>query len=99
MFVHSVYFWLKSDLTPDQRNQYVAGVRSLTTIPSVRNSFIGTPASTDRPVIDRSYSYCLILFFDDIAGHDNYQAHPIHDQFRKECGSFWDRVVIYDAVS
>lgn len=97
MFAHSVYFWLKKDLTADQRNQYLAGVRSLTKIPSVRHSFIGTPAATDRPIIDRSYSYGLVLFFDDEAGHDSYQVHPIHDQFRSECGSFWEKVLIYDA--
>ncbi len=98
MFVHSVYFWLKPTLTNDERNQVIAGLRSLTTIPAVRQSFIGTPASTDRPVIDRSYHHALILFFEDQAGHDNYQAHPVHDQFRNECGGFWDRVLIYDAV-
>ena len=97
MFVHSVYFWLKKDLSQDQRNQYVAGLRSLGKIPSVRHWFIGTPAATDRPVIDRSYSYALTVVFDDAAGHDAYQAHPIHDQFRDECGTFWDRVVIYDS--
>ena len=98
MFAHSVYFWLKKNLTADQRNQYLAGVRSLTKIPSVRQSFIGTPAATDRPIIDRSYSYALVVMFDDEAGHDSYQVHPIHDQFRQECGNFWEKVVIYDAV-
>jgi len=99
MFVHSVYFWLKPTLTSDEKNQIIAGLRSLTTISSVRQSFIGTPASTDRPVIDRSYQYSLILHFDDKAGHDSYQTHAVHEQFRNECGGFWDRVLIYDAVS
>lgn len=97
MFVHAVYFWLKKDISPDQLHQYVAGLRSLGTIPSVRHCFIGTPAATDRPVIDRSYSYALTVVFEDQAGHDLYQSHAIHDQFRDECGSFWDRVVIYDS--
>ncbi len=97
MFVHAVYFWLKKDLSSDQKNQYVAGLRSLAKIPSVRQCYIGTPAATDRPIIDRSYSYALTVVFDDPAGHDNYQAHPIHDQFRDECGTFWDKVVIYDS--
>ena len=29
MFVHAVYFWLKKDLSSDQRNQFIAGLRSL----------------------------------------------------------------------
>ena len=56
MFVHSVYFWLKPDLTPTQRAQFWTGVRSLGDIPGVRSFFVGAPASTDRPVIDRSYA-------------------------------------------
>jgi hypothetical protein len=97
MFVHAVFFWLKNDLTPDQKNQYVAGLRSLAKITSVRQCFIGIPAATDRPIIDRSYSYALTVVFDDAAGHDAYQVHPIHDQFRDECGAFWDKVLIYDS--
>jgi hypothetical protein len=99
MFVHSVYFWLKPELKDDDRAKFWEGVRSLTTIESVRQSFIGSPASTDRPIIDRSYSCALIVVFDDLAGHEAYQVHPIHDKFRDECSAFWSKVQIYDAVT
>jgi len=99
MFVHSVYFWLKPDLTEEQRAKFWEGVRSLTTIESVRQGFAGLPASTDRPIIDRSYSCALIVIFDDAAGHDAYQVHPVHDKFREECAPFWSKVLIYDAVN
>lgn len=99
MFVHSVYFWLKPDLTEEQRAKFWESVRSLTAIESVRHGFAGSPASTDRPIVDRSYSCALILIFDAAAGHDAYQVHPVHDQFRKECEPFWSRVLIYDAVN
>ena len=99
MFVHSVYFWLKSDLTEAQQAQFWAGVRSLGTISSVKSCYIGTPASTDRPIIDRSYSCALIVAFDDDAGHEAYQVDPIHDRFRIECAELWERVLIYDAVT
>ncbi len=99
MFVHSVYFWLKPDLTEEQRAKFWDSVRSLRTIESARQCFIGTPASTDRPIIDRSYSCALVLLFDDQAGHDLYQDHPVHDKFRVECSPFWSKVVIYDAVT
>jgi hypothetical protein len=56
------------------------------------------PADTDRPIIDRSYSYALILTFADKAAHDAYQVHPTHDKFRTECGHLWSRVQIYDSV-
>ena len=99
MFVHSVYFWLKPDLTEEQRAKFWEGVRSLTTIESVRQGFAGLPASTDRPIIDRSYSCALIVIFDDPAGHDAYQVDPVHDKFREECAPFWSKVLIYDAVN
>jgi hypothetical protein len=99
MFVHAVYFWLRDDLTAAERQTYVEGARSLMTIPDVRHGWLGTPAATDRPIIDRSYSYALTLVFDDAAGQDRYQVHPVHDRFRERCGTFWTRVQIYDSVT
>lgn len=96
MFVHSVYFWLKPDLTAAQQAQFWAGVRSLGTISSVRHCYIGTPAATDRPIIDRSYSCGLVVVFDNETGHEAYQVDPLHDRFRIECADLWQRVLIYD---
>jgi Stress responsive A/B Barrel Domain len=99
MFVHTVYFWLHDQVSRAQRDAFVAGVRALTTISSVRHGYVGIPAPTDRPIIDRSYSYALVVVFDDLAGHDRYQADPIHDRFRDTCGELWKKVVIYDSVT
>lgn len=96
MLLHSVYFWLRPDLTAAQRDEFWSGVKALGAIPSVKFFFVGGPADTDRPVIDRSYSCALVVGFDDIAGHDIYQDHPIHDDFRA-LSHCWDRVLIYDA--
>jgi hypothetical protein len=98
VFVHAVYFWLRPDLTPAQREQFDAGVRSLGTIESVKNYYIGVPAPTDRPVIDRTYSKAAVLVFADEAAHDAYQVHPAHERFRVECSPLWTRVLIYDSV-
>lgn len=98
MFVHSVYFWLRPDLNPEQQETFLRGARALTAIESVRHGWLGAPAPTDRPVIDRSYSYALTVVFDDQEAHDHYQDHPVHDRFRDECGQFWTRVLIYDSV-
>ncbi len=98
MFIHSVYFWLKDDLTNAQLEQYRAGLKALTTIGTVTFSYVGAPAGTPREVVDNSYSHVLIVGFADKAGHDAYQDDPIHDAFRNDCGTFWDRVQIYDAI-
>ena len=99
MFVHSVYFTLRPDLQPAERERFIAGVQSLVGIETVRQGFIGVPAATDRPIIVRDYSYALIVLFDDQNGHDHYQTHPVHDRFRDECAPFWTSVRIYDALT
>lgn len=96
MFVHCVYFWLKPDLDDESLEVFKRGLESLVKIPSVRFGEWGTPAATDRPVIDRSYSYGLVCAFDDEPGHDEYQVHPDHDAFRETCSSMWEQVRIYD---
>jgi hypothetical protein len=99
MFIHAVYFWLRDNLTPAERDRFAAGLRSLRGIEGVEHGYIGVPAPTDRPVIERGYSNSLVLVFPDKAAHDAYQVHPVHDRFREECGAFWTTVRIFDSVT
>ena len=96
MFVHCVYFWLREDISNEGEQRFLEGLQSLTTIDTVANSYVGTPADTDRPVIERSYSYALVAVFDDKQAHDAYQEHPVHDDFRDDCAEYWTNVRIYD---
>ena len=98
MFVHAVYFWLKPGISGAEEQTFLRGVESLTKIHSVRYGWCGKPAATDRPVIDRTYSYGLVVAFDDAAGHDAYQVDPVHTAFR-DLHNFWNDVKIYDFVS
>lgn len=99
MLIHSVYFWLKPDLTPAQRADFVRGVESLRAIKSVSQMYVGTPAPIPaRPVVDQSYSYGLTVVFTDVAAHDAYQIDPIHLAFVANCKALWTRVQIYDAI-
>ena len=99
MFVHIVNFWLKPDLSVEDRQKFVEGVSSLGTIEGLVTFNVGTPADTDRPVIDRTYDYNPLTVFNNIEGHDKYQVDPIHLKFVEECKHLWDRVLIYDAES
>lgn len=96
-FVHVVNFWLKPGLSEADILLFEKGVRSLGEIETVQFYHLGKPASTDREVIDRSYSYCLVEVFKNKEDHDAYQVHPIHDRFREACGHLWDRVQIFDS--
>lgn len=97
MFVHHVFFWLKADLSSADINLFEEKVGALTTISHVKIGDLGKPASTDRPVIERSYSYSLLLAFDSEAKHDEYQVDPTHLAFVEACSTFWEKVVIYDS--
>lgn len=97
MFLHTVLFWLREDLKAEELQKFEAGLQDLINIKSVKFKFIGKPASTRRPVIDWSYSYKLVVGFDDLAGHDFYQEAPSHLKFVSECREFWTKVQIYDA--
>jgi hypothetical protein len=97
MLVHSVFFWLKSDLTRDQVANFRKGLESLKGIESARGCYVGVPAPTDRPVIDRSYTFALTVMFENMAGHDIYQEHPLHKAFLNGYKTYWSKVLIYDA--
>lgn len=99
MFIHTVFFWLKRPESQDDRNALHAGLESLKGINAMLAAYVGKPADTRRPVIDHSYDFSLTFVFQDQAGHDTYQVHPIHLEFVAECGHLWERVQIYDAVS
>ena len=98
--VHHVFFWLKRPDSKEDLNKLLAGLRTLAKIESVRGIHIGVPASTEkRPVVDATYSASEILFFDDVAGQNVYQEHPIHKEFVDKCSHLWERVVVYDTVA
>lgn len=95
--VHHVFFWLKNPKSKDDLGRLLTGLRTLGGIETVRAIHIGVAAETEqRGVVDSSYSASEILFFDDVAGQNAYQVHPIHQQFVKDCEHLWERVVVYD---
>ena len=98
--VHHVFFWLKNPDSQEDLAKLLAGLRTLAGIDTVRGIHIGVPADTEqRGVVDGSYSASELLFFDDVAGQDAYQVHPIHKQFVADCEHLWDRVVVYDVMA
>lgn len=98
MLTHTVIFWLKEGLTQEDKDLFFEGAKTLSTIESVEQSYMGTPADTPkRPVVDDSYDCAITVCLPDLAAHDLYQADPIHLAFIEKCGHLWERVVIYDA--
>ena len=97
--IHHVLFWLKNGNSKQDLAALVAGIRTLEKIESVRKLHIGIPAPTQaRAVVDASYSVSELIFFDDVAGQETYQAHPVHTAFVETHGHLWEKVVVYDSM-
>lgn len=99
MLVHAVYIWLKTGLSNAQLDDHLSSLKSLSQIPDARMFHLGTPAATDRPVIDRSYSYALVVGCDDEAALERYRNHPLHRAFGERVAVCWDRQIVYDSIA
>lgn len=98
MLVHSVYFWLKEDISAEQRREFSTALRGLRVIDSAQAVYVGSPAATpDRPTIDASYDFALTVLFDSVEAHDRYQVDPAHTDFIAQHKAWWTRVQVYDA--
>jgi hypothetical protein len=100
-FSHQVYFWLNNPGDQADREAFENAIDDLLRIPEIKAFHIGIPseATADRGVVDASYTYSLLVFFDDENGHDIYQDHPIHLKFVEDNHHLWHRVVVYDSVT
>ncbi|KQX25158.1 MULTISPECIES: Dabb family protein [unclassified Sphingomonas] len=96
-FVHHVYFWLKQPNSAGDRARLIDGLKTLSSVKTIKAHHIGVPAATDRPVIDKSYSVSWMLVFASKADQDSYQVDPIHLAFVEHLSPLWERVVVYDA--
>lgn len=97
--VHHVLFWLKNPDSAEDRDQLIAGLRTLAGIEAIRGLHIGVPAPTEaRDVVDASYDVSELMFFDSVADQKIYQDHPIHQQFVAKCSHLWRKVVVYDTL-
>ncbi|MCZ4245860.1 Dabb family protein [Pedobacter punctiformis] len=97
MISHHVLFWLKADTTTEQKIAFRNSLQTLENIEVVKTFHIGTPAPIERAVVDTTYTFSLVLFFEDLAAHDVYQVHPLHKAFLDEFRGLFERVIIYDA--
>lgn len=99
MLLHHVLFWLKPETTTEQKVAFEKALESLTGVETAQAVYIGTPVTEiNRPVVDGTYSFSLIIIFDDLAGHNVYQTHPLHVAFLEDYRQYFEKVVIYDAA-
>ena len=98
LFVHHVYFWLNNPDSQADKDALMAGLELLREVPTISLSHIGTPAPTNRDVIDTSYAVSWMCFFETGLDQDTYQTHPIHLNFVDTCKHLWEKVIVYDSI-
>ena len=97
-FIHHVFFWLKEN-NSDNREQLIKGLKKLSSVQTIKQFHIGVPASTNREVIENTYSVSWMILFDSAADQDSYQVDPIHLNFVKECSHLWEKVTVFDTIT
>lgn len=97
-FIHHVYFWLKNPESKEDLQKLVAGLEALSAVPEIKLFHIGTPAATDREVIDNTYAVSWLNVFETAKDQDVYQTHPLHLKFIEDCSHLWSKVKVYDSV-
>jgi hypothetical protein len=96
-FVHVVFFWLVDDSKKTQEKFLSELSLFIDNVDLIQTKHIGSPADTNREVIESTWSYSLILSFNSKKEHDLYQEHQLHKDFIKNASSLWKKVQVYDS--
>ncbi|MEL6993943.1 MAG: Dabb family protein [Pseudomonadota bacterium] len=99
MHTHTVFFWLKETTDDDTRRKFRKGLEHLLQDPHIKDYTIGTPANTDRDVVDNTYDFAIVVNFFTTQDHDAYQVGQHHADFLNICQAHWSQVKVYDIIS
>ena len=99
LIAHYVLFWLKEDLTDQEKKDFTQFFEDIREVPTIRSLHYGAPAnSTQRDVVDNSFSYNLLVYFDNMEDLDVYETHPIHLEAIEKYSKFWTKVEVHDSI-
>jgi hypothetical protein len=76
--LHVSLLWFADSARPADVDAFIACAEQIASIPGISSHAIGTPAMVTWPEPDQSWTFAMILGFDDRAAMDDYQSHPIH---------------------
>ena len=97
-FMHHVFFWLNEPANAEHRELFLREIRKMKAIPAIQSVSIGTPAGTPRDVVDNSWTFDWLVTFEDKAGWQVYNDHPIHKKFVENAAHVWEKVQVYDSI-
>jgi hypothetical protein len=95
---HTVLFWLKKGITEEEVAFFESELKLLAQVPYLKQAHVSMPAATaQRPVVDHSFSFSLIVEFASMEDHVRYQTNDAdHDRFVDNCKHLFGEVIVYD---
>jgi len=87
---------LNQDVTEDQKAAFITDCEKLAEIETVRAFYSGSPANTDRDVIENTYDYAVVFHFKDLEDQEYYQQHPLHLKMIEMHQEKWEKVMVTD---
>ncbi len=98
MLAHMVYFTLQDSSQAAIEKMLAACRHYLSGHPGTVLFAVGTlTPDLTREVNVRDFHVALQLVFESREAHDQYQAHPRHQQFIAENNNNWSKVRVFDA--
>ena len=96
---HYVLFWLNDGLSETEISDFANFFEELKAIPGIKSLHYGQPAPTNpRDVVDNTFTYNLLVYFDSMDEINVYETHPIHFAAIEKYSKYWNRVVVHDSV-
>ena len=99
LIAHYVLFWLKESLSENEKKDFTQFFEELKKVPTIKSLHYGSPANTtQRDVVDNSFSYNLLVYFDNMEDLNVYETDPIHLEAIEKYSKYWTKVVVHDSI-
>lgn len=98
-FIHHVLFWAKNPGNEAEKNQLFKALKALGTLPMIQSAHVGKAIVTDfdKPVTEASYTFSVVLVFENAEKEKEYLYHPLHKKFIDDNKHLWGKVQVFDS--
>jgi len=93
---HNVYFYLKEDVTAEQKQQFEEALKELMNIPQIHKYEMGVPGLEAEENEDQQFAYSFFTWFTSMEDYNGYAEHPDHLAFIDAYSDLWADIKVYD---
>jgi len=93
---HNVYFYLKEDVTAEQKQEFEEALKELMNIPQIHKYEMGIPGLEEEENDDQQFAYSFFTWFKTMEDYNGYAEHPDHLAFIDAYSNLWADIKVYD---